>query len=168
MRPEEPDMESIPALDRFVLDGVLEPEIYEQYRRKAAEGDPIYLSELGNVEMVNGFYLRDEERRLRGIRYIVESAEKGLVSSATALGFFYQKGEYGVEKDPKQAAAWFKRGAELGDTVGRIQYAAALQRDDAGAHQEDTDEEKNGYIGDGLTKEKYEVLKAAAAIGVRV
>ena len=167
MKLEDLDMESIPELDRMSLDGILDPEIYEKYRKKAAEGDPFYLSELGNVEMVNGFYFHDEERRARGLRCFAEAAEKGEASSATWLGYLYRKGKYGVEKDLKQAAAWFKRAAELGDLTGRLEYAAALQRDDAGIHRDDPDEEKNGYIREGekLTEEVYAALKKAAAEG---
>ena len=54
--------DSISEFDRLFLDENLSEDTYEEYQKGAAEGDPFALSELGNIELMNGFYHHDEER----------------------------------------------------------------------------------------------------------
>ena len=179
--------ENISGFDRIFLDENLPRERYENYKKAADKGDAVALSELGNIEMVNGFYYHDEERRLRGIRCIREAAEKGEKNSATYLGFLFLHGEFGVQRDVRQAMIWFKKGADLGDNIGRQQYEKGLQYgfgvflEDEEEESAETDLEKDGkacdaediadaeysYLDGELTREKYELLRKAADSGNR-
>ena len=90
--------------------------------------------------------LNDEERRMLGIHYYEEAAEKGEASSATFLGTCYLNGDYGVTQDIHKAIDWFKKGADLGDRIGRQNYLRALQRLlDEQLQAMDSDESKELY-----------------------
>ena len=164
----EEEIEAVPDFDRIFLDGILPVEKYEKYSKDAAQGDAFALSELGNIDLVNGFYGHDEERRQKGIRCIEKAAELGEKSSATFLGYCCKNGNFGFEQNMSKAAAWFKKGADMGDRIGKIEYENAIHNGFAEEPSQDGPEgqERTTYIDEDFNEEKYKILAHDAMEGI--
>lgn len=164
----EEEIEAVPAFDRTFLDGILPLERYERYSKAAAQDDAFALSELGNIDLVNGFYGHDEERRQKGIRCLEKAAELGEKGSATFLGYCYKNGNYGFEQNMNKAVTWFKKGADMDDMVGKIEYENAIRDGFAEVPSQNgpEDQERTTYIDEDFNQEKYEILEHDAMKGI--
>jgi TPR repeat protein len=70
-----------------------------------------------------------------GLALMKKAVDHGSGSCAESIGELYRVGLFGVSKDPVEAAAWHRRGAEMGDTLaeGRLgidyQFGIGVERD---------------------------------------
>jgi hypothetical protein len=75
-----------------------------------------------------------------GLALMKKAVDHGSGSCAESIGELYRVGLFGVSKDPVEAAAWHRRGAEMGDTLaeGRLgidyQFGIGVERDSCWPH----------------------------------
>lgn len=75
----------------------------------------------------------------QGLALMSRAVDHGSGSCAESIGELYRNGLFGVPKDTVQAAAWHRRGAEMGDTLaeGRVgidyQFGIGVKQDSAQA-----------------------------------
>jgi hypothetical protein len=76
--------------------------------RKAQAGDPKAQLDLAKAYSDGTEVPKDSAKSLEWLR---KSAAQGYAGAEVVLGLFYQKGVLGIEKDPSEAAKWYKKAA---------------------------------------------------------
>ena len=86
------------------------------FRKAALGGDAEAEYRLG-MRLVMGTHdvARDTAE---GLKWMVQSGDRGRPNSLTTIGGFYRTGGYGLAKDLVQAVFWFRKAADLGDPEG--------------------------------------------------
>lgn len=88
--------------------------ISTQYLQKSADlGYAEAFYQLGVYKM-HGFGCKANWEE--ALEYYKTAASKGCADAANEVGYIYDRGEHGVEKDDKQAFKWFLKAAELNHT----------------------------------------------------
>ena len=112
---------------------VKDPAEAVRWQRKGAElGSPKSWFELGLYTLYgqNGM----EKNVAEGLRLITKAAEAGFADAENQLGYMYVTGS-GVAQDLRQAAVWYRKSADQGDSVG-LYNTGLLYRDGNGTGQD--------------------------------
>lgn len=101
-----------------------ESAAFDQFLRRAGNGDPIAMNNVG-VLYLKGRGTREDFTEAR--RWFQAAAAEGLPGAMHNLGVLYLRG-HGLAPDPAQAAEWFTKAAELGDADAQFYLARLFYR----------------------------------------
>lgn len=88
------------------------------YRKAADQGNPEAEYRLGEI------YVAGSHRR-EGLALMVRSGEHGNAKSFERIGDWYRSGLHGFQRDASGAVIWYRKAAELGDTLAEERLAIA-------------------------------------------
>lgn len=109
---------------RYELNSLLSYDSATEACIKAAErGDAKAQEELGyRYETGTGV----KKNELEALRWYLKASKQNRGDATYRIGYFYEHGMAGLQKDPKYAVAFYKKAAEQGSAMGQGMYALYL------------------------------------------
>jgi len=95
-------------------------EAVKWYEKAGEQQQPDAQLALGNL-----YLLGDKDQGImvdikKARKWLEKAAAQGCASACNSLGFIYESGGDGVDKDQKQAAKWYRQAAENNDSKGQM------------------------------------------------